>query len=143
MHIMTERTGLLGMGTCRIGKILPRPLMTGKARLLNIISKIQGKRFMGIGMTGKTVFQLKMGRAFMAHGTLRYDLFTPGRMLAVTIKTGNCGLVFPSVTGDCGRFILVALRTVSHFQCNQFHGLNLLGKNKQYCCRENNSTQFS
>lgn len=60
MHIMAECTGLFGMGAFIIGKILPRPFMTGQTRRLYVLTQIQRQRFMGIGMTGKTIFKLKM-----------------------------------------------------------------------------------
>ena len=69
-------------------------------------------------MAGKAVFQLEMGRAFMAHGALWDDIFTPGRMLAVAIETGHRCLVFATVSGNYCRFTLVALRTVGHVQWN-------------------------
>ena len=40
MHLVTEGAGLLGMGTTVIGKILPRPLMTGQAGFLDIPGKV-------------------------------------------------------------------------------------------------------
>jgi hypothetical protein len=40
VHIMTESTGLLSMGTFIVGKILARSLMAGKAGLFYVISKI-------------------------------------------------------------------------------------------------------
>jgi hypothetical protein len=52
MHFMAESTGLLSMGTLIIGEILPRALMTGKARLFNITGKVQGQRFMRVRVAG-------------------------------------------------------------------------------------------
>ena len=100
VYFMAERTGLLGMGTFIIDKILPGFFMAGKAGLFYIIGKIQGKRLMGVGMTGKTILQFKVGPALMAHGAFRYDIFTPGRMLPMTIEAGNCCLVHAAVTGN-------------------------------------------
>ena len=97
VDLMAERTGLLCMGALKIGKILTWSFMAGKARLFDIIGKIQGKRLMGIGMAGKAVLQFKVGLAFMAHRASRYDIFTPGRMLPMAVKTGNCCLVFATV----------------------------------------------
>jgi hypothetical protein len=131
------------MGAFIIGKVLSRALMTGKAGLFYIISKMKGKRFMRIGVAGKAVFQFKMGPPFVAHGAFRNDIFSPGRMLFMAIKTGNLCLMLSSVAGDRSRLILVAFYTVGHLQGNQFRSRNLLSKNKQYCCRKNYSTQFS
>ena len=89
VHLMAEGTGLLGMGTFIVGKILSRTLMTGQAWLFYIIGKIERQRLMRVGMTGKAVFQFKVRRALMAHGALRNDFFTPGRMFCMAIKTGN------------------------------------------------------
>ena len=50
VYLMTEGTGLLGMGTFKINKILSRAFMAGKAGLFYIIAKIQGKRLMGVRM---------------------------------------------------------------------------------------------
>jgi hypothetical protein len=119
------------MGAFIIGKVLSRALMTGKAGLFYIISKMKGKRFMRIGVAGKAVFQFKMGPPFVAHGAFRNDIFSPGRMLFMAIKTGNLCLMLSSVAGDRSRLILVAFYTVSHVQGNQFRSRNLLGKNKQ------------
>ncbi len=134
MHLVTECTELLGMGAFIVGKVLSRAFMACKARLFYIIGKMQGKRFMGIGVAGKTVFQLEMGPTLVAHGALRYDILAPGRMFAVAIKTCHLCLVLPSVAGDRSRLILVTFCTVGHVQGNQFRSCNLLGKNKQYCC---------
>ena len=100
VYLMTERTGLLRMGALKIGKVLTWSFMAGKARLFYIIGKIQGKRLMGIGMAGKAVIQFKVGLTFMAHGASGYDILTPGRMLPMAVKTGNCCLVFAAVTCD-------------------------------------------
>jgi len=53
MHLVTECTGLLGMGAFIIGKVLSRLFMTGKTGSLYIIGKIERQWFMGIGMAGK------------------------------------------------------------------------------------------
>ena len=100
MYLMAESTGLLGMGTLIIGKILAWFFMACKACLFYITSHIQGKRFVGIGMTAQAVFQLIMGFSLMAHGAFRDDIFSPGRMLSMTIKTGNCCLVLAAITGN-------------------------------------------
>jgi hypothetical protein len=100
MHFVAEGTGLLGMCTFVIGKILSRALVTGKARFFHIICKMQGKRFMRVGVTGQTVFQLKMGPALVAHGTFGNNVLSPWRMLIMTIKTGNSSLVLTAVTGN-------------------------------------------
>jgi hypothetical protein len=98
---------------------------------------------MWIGVAGKTVFQLKMGYALMAHGTLRNGIFAPGKMLFMAIKTGNLCLMFAAVTGNCSGLVLVAFYTVGYLQVNKFRSCNLLGKNNQHCCRKDNSTQYS
>ena len=67
VDLMAERTGLLGMGALKIGKVLTWSFMAGKARLFYIIGKMQGKRLMGVGMAGKAILQFKMRLAFVAH----------------------------------------------------------------------------
>ena len=119
MNIMAEGTGLLGMSANIVGKILSRTFMTGEARLLDIASKIQVKWFMWIGVAGKAIFQFKVRLALMAHGALGYDIFSPWRMLLMTIKTCDLGLVLTAVAGYGCRRILVALHTVCHIQGSQ------------------------
>ena len=67
VDIMTEGAGLLCMGTFVISKILARTLMAGEAGFLDIIGKVQGQGFMGIGVAGQAVFKLKMRPSFMTH----------------------------------------------------------------------------
>lgn len=50
VHIMTEGAGLLGMGGLIIGEILARTFVTRETRFLDVIGKIQGQRFMRVGM---------------------------------------------------------------------------------------------
>lgn len=119
VYIMTERTGLLSMGTFIIDKILTRSFVAGKAGLFYIIGKVQGKGLMGIRMAGKAVLQFIMGFALVAHGALRDNIFTPGRMLSMTVKAGNCCLVLAAVTGDCCRGILVTFHTIGNLKANK------------------------
>ena len=50
VNLVAEGTRLLGMGTCKVGKILSRAFVTGKTRLLDITGQMQGKGCMRIGM---------------------------------------------------------------------------------------------
>jgi len=54
---------------------------------------------MGVGVACQAVFQFKMGLAFMAHGALGDDILAPGRMLLVTVETGNFRPVPAAVAG--------------------------------------------
>jgi len=74
--------------------------MTGETRLFDIIGQVQGQGFMRVGVTGQTVFQLKMRPAFVAHGALGDDLFTPWRMLLVAVQAGDSSLVLAAVAGN-------------------------------------------
>jgi hypothetical protein len=65
MDFVTEGTVLLGMGGLVVSKILTRTFMAGKAGILNVVSKMQGQRFMRVGVTGQAVFQFKMRPALM------------------------------------------------------------------------------
>ena len=118
VYLMTERTGLLCMGALIIDEVLTGSFMTGEARFFYVISKLQVKRLMGIGVAGKAVFQFKVGLSLMTHGTLRNDVLTPGWMFCVTVKTGNCCLVFAAIIGDRGGCILVTFYTVRNIQSN-------------------------
>jgi len=132
VYLMAEGTELLRMGTLIIGKVLTGPFMAGKTGIFYIRGKIQGKWLMRIGMAAEAVVQFKMGLAFMAPGALRYDIFTPGRMLFMTIKTGNLCLVLAAVTGNCCRFICVTLDAVCHLEGNQF-SFCLMGISCHHC----------
>ena len=48
VYFMAEGTGLLGMGTLIIDKILPRAFMARETRFFYIIGEIQGKRLMRV-----------------------------------------------------------------------------------------------
>ena len=98
VYFMAERTGLLRMGTLVIGEILTGAFVTGEARFFYVIGKMQGKWLMGIGMAGQAVLKFKMRSAFMAHRTFWYDIFPPGRMFTMAVKTGNRCLVLAAVT---------------------------------------------
>jgi hypothetical protein len=86
------------MSALIIDEVLAGSFMASETRFFYVISKLQVKRLMGIGMAGKAVLQFKMGPAFMAHRAFRYDIFPPGRMLAMAIKAGNRCLVHAAVT---------------------------------------------
>ena len=131
VYFVAERTGLFGMGGLVIGEVLARPLMAGETRFFYVIGKVQGQWFMGIGVTGQAVFQLEMRPAFMAHGTLGDNVLTPWRMLLVTVKTGDGGLMLAPVAGNCCRFILVAFDAVRHLERNPFR-FRLMNKSSQH-----------
>ena len=98
MNLMAESTGLFSMGTFIIGKVLTWSFMTCEACIFYITRQVQCKWFMGIGVAAQAILQFKMGPVLMTHGTLRNNIFSPGRMLSVAIKTGNCCLVFSTTT---------------------------------------------
>jgi hypothetical protein len=131
MHIVAESTGLLSMGTLKIGKILPWALMTSKTRLFYISGKVQGQGFMRVRVAGQAVFQFKMRPAFMTHGALGNDFFPPGRMFLVAIQTGNCSLVLATVAGYCCRLILMTLDAICHIKRKPFR-FNLMDKNRDH-----------
>jgi hypothetical protein len=60
VYLVAESTELLGMSAFKVSKVLTRAFMACKARFFYISGKVQGKRFMGIGVASKTVLQFKM-----------------------------------------------------------------------------------
>jgi len=128
MDLVAERTGLFGMGTLVIGKILARALMAGETRFFDVRSKVQGQRFMRVGVAGQAVFKLEMRSSFMTPGTLRDSIFTPWRMLLVAVQTCYFSLMLAAVRSYRCRLILMTFDTVRHFKGNPLC-FNLMGKN--------------
>lgn len=140
VDLMAEGTGFFGMGTFIVGEILARPLMAGKACILNIGSQVEGQWFMRVRVTGQAVLQFKMRPAFMTHGAFRDDILTPWRMLLVAVQTRNLGFMFAAVAGNGCRLILVTFDTVCHLKSNTLR-FGDLGQNRQHstndeCCKK-------
>jgi hypothetical protein len=133
VDIVAEGAGLLGMSTFVPGKILARPLVAGETRPLDVTGKFQGQRFMGVGVTGEAVFQLKVRLTLVAPGTLGNNLLTPGGVFLVAVETADLRLVSAAVGGDGGRLILVALGAVRDAERRQTTGCR---RRKNYSCPE-------
>lgn len=118
VNFVAECTILLGVFARVIGKILSRAFMACQAGILYIRSKMQGQRLMGVGMAAEAVFKFEMGLSFMTLLAFRNNIFPPGRMLLVAVKTGYFRLMLAAVFGYGCRFILMALNTVRHLKRN-------------------------
>ena len=123
MHIMTEGTGLFGMLALIFGNPLKFLRMTGAAFGLGVFRQFErSDGHMGVCMTTHTILELEMGcvSIIMAAGTFGNKVFAVGKMLDVTIKAGNFGLMFPPVGGDPLRFLSMAFYAIRHLQMGSF-----------------------
>lgn len=123
MHIMTEGTGLFGMLALVFGNPLKFLCMTGAAFGLGVLRKFKrSDGHVGVCMTTHTILELEMGsvRIIMAAGTFGNKVFAVGKMLDVTIKAGNFGLMLSPVGGNPLRLLIMAFYAIRHLQLGSF-----------------------